>query len=70
MIEKIQLKIEGMSCGHCQMSVTKTIKENKGVQQAEVDLKTALADVVFDNHVISKQEIIDSVNKTGVYKAF
>ncbi len=35
---EIVLKIEGMSCGHCKMSVEKALQAIPGVMSASVDL--------------------------------
>lgn len=38
MDQKIVLKIEGMSCGHCKAAVEKALKAVTGVADAQVDL--------------------------------
>ena len=41
----INLKITGMTCGHCVRSVAGALKSVKGVTAAEVDLKGGAATV-------------------------
>ncbi|MBS1767828.1 MAG: heavy-metal-associated domain-containing protein [Acidobacteria bacterium] len=41
----IQLKIKGMTCGHCVRTVSGALKGVKGVTGAEVDLKGGTATV-------------------------
>jgi copper chaperone len=41
----LNLKITGMTCGHCVHSVTGALKAVPGVKTAEVDLKTGSAKV-------------------------
>ena len=41
----LNLKITGMTCGHCVRSVTGALKGVRGVKTAEVDLKTGSARV-------------------------
>jgi len=41
------LKVKGMSCQHCVMSVTKALNQLEGVQNIEVDLQKG--EVRFDN---------------------
>ena len=43
-----QLKIEGMTCGHCVRSVTKALEGVPGVQSAAGDLAAGTASVVHD----------------------
>lgn len=38
MNQAIVLKVEGMTCGHCKMSVEKALKGVPGVASASVDL--------------------------------
>ncbi|NOR48704.1 MAG: copper chaperone, partial [Methanosarcinaceae archaeon] len=42
------IKIEGMSCGHCQMTVTNAISGVDGVSNVEVSLKDGQATVDYD----------------------
>ncbi|MDF1524482.1 MAG: cation transporter [Trueperaceae bacterium] len=39
------LKIEGMTCGHCTAAVTKALEKVAGVSSAQVDLATGQAHV-------------------------
>ena len=41
------LKVKGMSCQHCVMSVTKALNQLNGVQNVQVDLEKG--EVRFDN---------------------
>jgi len=67
--EKITLKIEGMTCGHCEKSVDRIIKEIDGVSECTVSVKNSSAEVTFDNSKTSKQLIIKAVNDSELYKA-
>jgi copper chaperone len=41
------LKVKGMSCQHCVMSVTKALGQLEGIKNVQVDLATG--EVRFDN---------------------
>jgi len=43
----ITLKVKGMSCQHCVMSVTKALSQLEGIKNIQVDL--AKGEVRFDN---------------------
>ncbi|HEX7004608.1 MAG TPA: cation transporter [Trueperaceae bacterium] len=43
-----QLKIGGMSCGHCQAAVESALKSVDGVEQVRVDLASGTAEVEGD----------------------
>jgi copper chaperone len=50
------LKIEGMNCGHCKMSVEKALKGVPGVTSAQVDLanKQAVVAGTADQAALAK----------------
>lgn len=58
----IELTVTGMSCGHCQASVTKALKSVPGVTAAEVDLKTGKAVVQGD---ADPQQLVAAVVEEG-----
>ncbi|GBF07949.1 copper chaperone [Deinococcus aerius] len=57
-----ELNVTGMSCGHCQSSVTKALKSVPGVTEARVDLQTGKAVVEGD---ASPQELVRAVVEEG-----
>lgn len=58
----IELKIEGMSCGHCKISVEKALKSVPGVQKVEVFLDQGRAVVEGDAPV---DRLIEAVQEEG-----
>ena len=52
------MKVKGMSCQHCVMSVTKALSQLEGVKNVQVDL--AKGEVRFDN---TKGVASDSIEK-------
>jgi copper chaperone len=53
------LKVKGMSCQHCVMSVTKALNQLDGIKNVQVDL--AKGEVRFDN---TKNVASDRIQKT------
>lgn len=41
----LTLKVEGMTCGHCQKAVKEALESVAGVQEASVDLEQGIAHV-------------------------
>ena len=41
----IELKVSGMTCGHCQTAVSKALQSVSGVQSASVDLANGTAKI-------------------------
>ncbi|MBN1500339.1 MAG: heavy-metal-associated domain-containing protein [Spirochaetes bacterium] len=56
-------KINGMSCNHCVMAVTNSIKTIAGVQNVDVDLKKNQA--VVEGKSFSDEAVINAVAEAG-----
>ncbi|MGO1060366.1 heavy metal translocating P-type ATPase [Planococcus sp. FY231025] len=67
MVEKL-LNVEGMTCASCAQSVEKAIKKLPGVTESNVNLATEKVKVVYDEGVVSVQDIQEAVEDAG-YKA-
>ncbi len=67
-MKKETLKIQGMTCNHCVMRVTKALKAVAGVQDAQVDLQKAEAAVTFDDAKVQREKLAAAVTEAG-YKA-
>jgi len=50
----MQLKVTGMTCGHCVAAVTRAVKDVPAVQDVSVDLKQGLVTVTgqADEHAV------------------
>jgi copper chaperone len=58
------LKVKGMSCQHCVMSVTKALSQLDGVKNVQVDL--AKGEVRFDNtKEIASNRIEKAISDAG-----
>ncbi|MDI6763188.1 MAG: copper ion binding protein [Thermodesulfobacteriota bacterium] len=58
------LKVKGMNCQHCVMSVTKALNQLNGVQNVQVDLEKG--EVRFENtKEVSKDEIAKAITDAG-----
>lgn len=63
-MKKIYIKIDGMTCDHCKVKITKVLQKNNNIK-----------DVKFDGHIaevsytgkIDKNEIVDSITKIDYY---
>jgi copper chaperone len=65
---KTTLKIEGMSCGHCAMSVSQALKGIEGVKEANVSLEKQEVEIEFKKAKIDDGFLIATIEKAG-YKA-
>jgi len=58
------IKVKGMSCNHCKMSVTKALEAIPGVSDVNVDL--ASGNVNFTEAApVSKDVIVNAITKIG-----
>lgn len=62
---KTTLKIQGMTCNHCIMRVTKALKAVPGVQDALVDLQRAEAAVTFDETKVDADKLLFAIVEAG-----
>ncbi|MCK5426982.1 MAG: heavy-metal-associated domain-containing protein [Thermodesulfovibrionia bacterium] len=60
---EVTLKIDGMSCQHCVMSVKKAIDGVEGVNSSDVSVGTAR--VEYDESKTNKEAIAHSVQQAG-----
>lgn len=66
-LQELQLKIAGMTCGHCEKSVASAIQKLDGIEHVVVDHRVGLATVRFDNAKVTVEQLRQAVNDTGVY---
>ncbi|MDH3267995.1 MAG: cation transporter [Ignavibacteria bacterium] len=59
---KKTIKIDGMSCNHCVMSVKKNLSK---LELKEFKVEIGSVDVEFDERKINEKEIIESIEDAG-----
>lgn len=59
------IKVEGMSCMHCQMRVKKAVEAVEGVQSADVNLQTKQVTVDFEEGKKNLEKVKDAVREAG-----
>jgi copper chaperone CopZ len=64
MSKVIDLKIEGMTCGHCEISVTKELSKLPGAQDVKASSQTGTAFLSVDESV-DQAEIQAAVEEAG-----
>lgn len=61
----VELKVNGMTCSGCAVSVRNALLETPGVASASVDHEAGRATVQYDPTKASTTQLIEAVNKTG-----
>ena len=59
-----EVKIKGMSCGHCVKHVTDALSEVEGVSELQVNLEKANA-VMQITDAVTDEKLIEAVEKAG-----
>ena len=59
-----KIKINGMSCQHCAMAVTKALTAVEGIKNVQVDLSSGVA-TYEDEKNVDAQIIVAAVKKAG-----
>ena len=60
-----RLAIEGMTCGHCALTVEKALTSAPGVRAATVHLSSGAAEVEYDEHAVSPEQLMAAVKEEG-----
>jgi copper chaperone len=59
------IKVEGMSCMHCQMRVKKAVEAVEGVQKVDVNLQTKQVTVDYEEGKANIEKVKDAVREAG-----
>jgi len=60
-----QIKVSGMTCDACSISVQKSLEKVKGVKRAQVSSDKGLATVTYEDTQATEQQLRDAINRTG-----
>ncbi|WP_445957659.1 mercury(II) reductase [Yeosuana sp.] len=64
----VKLKIKGMTCDGCAKGIEKNVASLNGISQNEVNYQKGEGNFSFDENLVSKENIIQVIEKTGQYK--
>lgn len=64
----ITLNIEGMTCDHCAVAIEKKLAGKEGIISKQVSYGKKSGAFSYDPSLISKQEIIDTINSSKSYR--
>ena len=62
-MNKLELEIEGMSCGHCVAAVSEALKELPGVNVEQVRIGSA--ELTYEAAQVSPEQIVLAVEDAG-----
>lgn len=64
-IESVQMKVSGLMCSFCTMSVEKALKRNPAIKSVMVNLVHGIVLVEADTSKISREQLAEAVEKLG-----
>jgi copper chaperone len=59
------IKVEGMSCMHCQLRVKKAVEAVEGVQKADVNLQTKQVTIDYEEGKANTEKVKDAIREAG-----
>ncbi|AKJ38435.1 heavy-metal-associated domain-containing protein [Methanosarcina barkeri] len=59
------IKVEGMTCMHCQLRVKKAVEAVEGVQRADVNLQTKQVTVDFEEGKENLEKVKAAIRENG-----
>jgi len=64
-MEKSIIKVEGMSCNHCVMAITKAVSALAGTSSVNVDLEKEIVTVEFNESLVTIDKIKNAIEEEG-----
>lgn len=65
LFEKIDIKIEGMTCQSCAKAVERSVKKLDGIENANVNIATDKATITYDGSKVKLSQIKGAIEKAG-----
>ena len=64
-MEKVEIKVEGMTCGGCVKSIQNALNGRKGVDNAVADLEAGTVAIEFDGKLIQRTALEQAIVDAG-----
>ncbi len=64
-MQKITLKVDGMSCGHCVKAVEGSVGDLNGVVNVKVHLENGTVDIEYNSNDVSLDKIKETIDDQG-----
>jgi copper chaperone len=57
--------VPDVSCGHCKSTIEGALQPMGGIEQAAVDVDEKKVDVIFDDDVVTRDEVVAAIEDAG-----
>ncbi|MDR1639150.1 MAG: copper ion binding protein [Clostridiales bacterium] len=64
-MEKAVVKVEGMSCEHCEKAVQEAVKKLPGIKKVKASTGKKQAVVEFDQTLVTLAKIVEAITESG-----
>lgn len=64
-MEKANLCVEGMACGHCEIAIQDAVRKLSGIKKVKASKRKKEVAVEFDTATVTQEQIVDAINSTG-----
>ncbi len=64
-MEKVTLKVQGMSCGHCVNTIEGSVNELKGISMVKVHLKEGTVEIEYSSNEVDLETIKRIIDEQG-----
>lgn len=62
---QITLQVNGMTCDHCERAVKGALEDLNGIQGSEVDVNSGRVVVMYDDSLVSKEDMKKAIEEQG-----
>lgn len=63
--KKAEIKVSGMACAECALTIKKTLNKVEGVDEAKVNFRTKRATIKYDPDKVKLSELEKAIENTG-----
>lgn len=64
-MQKINLRVDGMSCGHCEIAIQDAVRKLPGIKKVKADRCKNEITVDYETSLMTLEQIIGTVDSTG-----
>ncbi len=69
-MKKVKLKIEGMHCASCAMTIDFDLEDVEGIKSSKTSYAKQACEVAFDEEKLKSEIIIETIKKAGYQAEF
>ncbi|MDR1952817.1 MAG: cation transporter [Elusimicrobiota bacterium] len=64
-MKKITLRVDGMSCGYCEIVIQDAVRKLPGIKKVKADRRKKEVGAEFDAALVTAGAIVGAINGTG-----